>query len=42
MMNSQVVLKDRYVMENDGDGVYVRGGNPTLDNVTIKGNTGRY
>ena len=38
---SQVVLKDVNVMVNDGVGVYVREGNPTLDHVTIQGNTGR-
>ena len=38
---SLVVLKDVNVMENDGVGLYVREGNPTLDHVTIKGNTGR-
>ena len=33
---SQVVLKDVNVMVNDGVGVYVREGNPTLDHVTIQ------
>ena len=38
---SLVVLKDVNVMVNDGVGVYVREGNPTLDHVTIQGNTDR-